>query len=272
MFKRPSGRSYDELRSVSIVYDVFGYASGSVLFSIGNTKVLCAVSLVNTVPPFLKGKNSGWLTAEYAMLPTATHIRTIRDANQMKRNDRSVEISRLIGRSLRSVVDVKAIGARTIYVDCDVLQADGSTRTACITGAYLALKAAEQRWLEDGIITHSIIKDALAAVSVGYRNGQALLDLDFAEDSVVDVDYNFVLTKSEQVVEIQGSAEKKLLSWDAFDALRTVAIKGVKELFTLGESASSSVPCSSGTGTAEIKKKTTPLFSLQSRIQKQLNQ
>lgn len=231
--QRLHDRKSDQLRDIRISYNVFGYAPGSVLIELGNTKVLCSVTMQPGVPPFLKGSKTGWLTAEYAMIPTSCKTRSMRESSQAKRNDRSVEISRLIGRSLRCVVDLSLLGERTIYVDCDVLQADGSTRTASITGAYLALKIAVGYWLENGDIAKTIITDAVAAVSAGFFKGTALLDLDYEEDSGIDADYNFVLTQSGKIIEIQGAAEKSALSWHEFDQLKTLAIAGNQALFAI---------------------------------------
>ena len=209
--KRSDGRTKDQLRTLKVIHDTFGYADGSVLFQIGNTKVLCSVSIQAGVPPFLKGKKTGWLTAEYAMLPTATKQRTQRPSSALKQQGRSVEISRLIGRVFRTVVDLDALGERTIIVDCDVLQADGGTRAAAISGACLALYKAQQRWLYNKRIEQPFLIDTIAAISVGVLQGQPLLDLDFSEDSLIDGDFNFVLSRSGNVVEIQGTAEKKAL-------------------------------------------------------------
>jgi ribonuclease PH len=227
---RQDNRAYDQLRKVKVTYNSFGYAPGNVLFEIGNTKVLCSVMMQKGVPPFLKGSKTGWLTAEYALLPAATTIRTQREATLFKRNSRSVEISRLIGRSLRSIVQLDNIGEQTIMVDCDVLQADGGTRTACLTGAYLALEVAEQFWREKDIIPETIIKDALAAISVGVIDNQVYLDLDYSEDNRADADFNFVLTSLGKLIEVQGSAEKKALSWEVFEQLRQLACSGIAKL------------------------------------------
>src|ERR1700733_6301212 len=189
---RSGKREYNELRPLKVAYDIYSYTPGSVLFEMGNTKILCSVTLQNSVPHFLRGKRRGWLTAEYALLPASTPIRTVREVSANKRNGRTIEISRLIGRSLRSVADLAVLGESTIFIDCDVLQADGGTRTACITGAYLALKAAVVRWLEKGIIHQSLLKDELGAVSVGIADDLTLLDLDFIEDSTTFADFNFV--------------------------------------------------------------------------------
>ena len=180
---RADNRAHNQLRPISLRHNEFGYAPGSVLFALGNTKVLCSVNMQPNVPPFLKGSKSGWLTAEYAMLPAATQLRTNRESSSFKRNGRSVEISRLIGRSLRNIVDLSKIGERTIIIDCDVLQADGSTRTACITAANYALHAAQAHWLERKVIDQPIITNRIAAVSVGINQDDALLDLDYTEDS-----------------------------------------------------------------------------------------
>ena len=227
---RVDGRRCDQLRTMRITYDIFEYAAGSVLFELGKTKVLCAVTLQQTVPTFLKGKKTGWLTAEYAMLPVSTTNRTPRELSSASRNGRSVEISRLIGRSLRAAVNLDAIGERTIMIDCDVLQADGGTRTACITGAYLALEQAVQKWLSLKIIDTSPLLEPIAAVSVGLKNGQPLLDLDCAEDNTVDADYNFVITKSGGIVEVQGTSEKQAVEWSVLQEVCLFAIYGAQDL------------------------------------------
>lgn len=230
--RRPNGRLNDQIRPLKVSYNVFGYATSSILFEIGNTKVLCAVNLQSGVPPFLKGSNSGWLNAEYAMLPTATATRTQRESTANKANGRSVEISRLIGRTLRSIVDLSALGERTITVDCDVLQADGGTRTACITAACVALRHAATQWLATKQIPRHILNDEIAAISAGISNGIPILDPDYAEDSTIDSDFNFILTKSGALIEVQGTAEKSPVSWEHFDQLRAMALKGTAQLFT----------------------------------------
>ncbi|MEX0849566.1 MAG: ribonuclease PH [Candidatus Dependentiae bacterium] len=257
--KRYNGRAHNQVRTLKIIQETFGYSAGSVLFQAGNTKVLCSVTLQPTVPPFMKGKKTGWLNAEYAMLPTATKHRTQRATSVQKLQGRSIEISRLIGRVLRTVVDLSNFGERTIIVDCDVLQADGGTRSAAITGACIALKRAEQRWLKNGTIEQSFLKDEVAAVSVGKLQDHYLLDLDFAEDSIVDGDFNFILTKSNSIIEIQGTAEKTALSWDDFNVIKDLAVQGVEQIFTFTEQYE--------TGQKEkYKKNHTPLFSLQNRL------
>lgn len=228
---RLDDRAPDELRHLKVAYNVFSYAAGSVLFEMGKTKVLCAVTLQNGVPHFLRGKRRGWLTAEYSLLPAATPIRTVREVTANKRNGRTIEISRLIGRSLRAVCNLQTLGEQTVFIDCDVLQADGGTRTACITGAYLALKAAQAAWLEQGLIPAPFLKDELVAISVGISNQGAFLDLDFAEDSSIDADFNFVLTRSGGVVEVQGSAEKEPLTWEEFERMKCFAVKGAADVF-----------------------------------------
>lgn len=228
---RLDDRAPDELRHLKVTYDIFPYAAGSVLFEMGKTKVLCSVTLQSGVPHFLRGKRRGWLTAEYSLLPASTPIRTVREVTANKRNGRTIEISRLIGRSLRSVCNLQILGEQTIFIDCDVLQADGGTRTACITGSYLALKAAQTIWLEQNMIPCHFLKDELVAVSVGVSNHGAFLDLDFAEDNAIDADFNFVLTRGGGVVEVQGAAEKEPLTWEAFENMKNFALKGATDVF-----------------------------------------
>lgn len=229
---RANDRSYDQIRPVHVTYDAFGYASGTVLFELGNTKVLCAISLNAGVPAFLKGSKTGWLTAEYAMLPTSTVQRTQREAITQKRSGRGTEISRLIGRALRAVTNLDVFGEKTITIDCDVLQADGGTRTAAISGAYLALCEAEQRWLADKIINQPCVIGDVAAISVGMLEGIPMVDLDCAEDNNADVDFNFMLTSVGDIIEIQGAVEHcAAISWDNFESMRTLAVNGVQTLF-----------------------------------------
>lgn len=228
---RAGNRAFDELRPMRVTYDIFAYASGSVLFELGRTRVLCAVTLQNGVPHFLRGKHRGWLTAEYSLLPVSTPVRTVREVTSNKRNGRTIEISRLIGRALRAVTNLQVLGEQTIFIDCDVLQADGGTRTACITGAFLALRAAEAVWRARGIIPYNFIKDDLVAVSVGVNSQGAFLDMDFAEDSAVDADFNYVLTRAGRLVEVQGASEREPVLWDDFELARSYALKGAQELF-----------------------------------------
>lgn len=265
--QRALGRSYNKLRPVTISYNVFGYAAGSVLFELGNTKVLCSITLQTGVPPFLKGSKQGWLTAEYAMLPTSSQQRVAREGSTGKRNDRSIEISRLIGRSLRAVLNLSVLGERTIMVDCDVLEADGSTRTAAITGAFAALKSAQEHWLKTGQISASLIDDELVAVSAGVLKGSVLLDLDYSEDSIIDADYNFVLTRSGKLIEIQGAAEKNAISWNEFDQMKQVVSSGVQELFELLDASCISKKSTHSVNELPKERSSAPLFSLKNRMQ-----
>ncbi len=228
--KRQNGRLSTQIRPLKITYGVYGNADGSVLFEMGNTKVLCSVLIQDGVPAFLRGKGQGWLTAEYTMLPAATRVRTPREIITMKRNNRSVEISRLIGRALRAVVDFTKLGERTIHIDCDVLQADGGTRTASITGAYCALYHAQAQLHLGKANPLTFLTDSLAAVSVGWVNGMPLLDIDFQEDSSVQADFNFVMTGKNELVEIQGGTEGAPLPWDAVQEMRLSAQQGVHDL------------------------------------------
>jgi ribonuclease PH len=229
---RVDHRKNDQLRSLRVTYDVFSYASGSVLFELGNTKVLCSITLQQGVPHFLRGKRTGWLTAEYALMPASTPVRTVREVTSNKRSGRNIEISRLIGRCLRAVTNLDLLGEQTIFIDCDVLQADGGTRTACITSAYLALKAAVSKWIDKRIIRESILTDELAAISVGIAGDVPILDLNFVEDSATEADFNFVLTRSGKVVEIQGSAESMPVTWDKYYTMQDLALKGAQDLYT----------------------------------------
>lgn len=230
-FVRSGQRAYDQLRPLRVSYDIYKYASASTLFELGNTRIMCSVTLQQGVPHFLRGKRTGWLTAEYSLLPAATPIRTVREVTANKRSGRTIEISRLIGRALRSVVRLDALNEQTVFLDCDVLQADGGTRTACITAAYLALRAAQTKWLQEGKLSRELLVDELAAVSVGVSGDMAILDLDFMEDSGSEADFNFVLTRSQRIVEIQGSAEKYPLNWDQYNGMKDLALKGANELF-----------------------------------------
>lgn len=229
--KRPDGRLFNQVRPVKITYGVYGNADGSVLFELGNTKVLCSAIVQDGVPPFLRGKGQGWLTAEYTMLPASTRMRTPRETTTLKRSGRSVEISRLIGRSLRAVVDFSKLGERTIYIDCDVLQADGGTRTAAISGAYAALcQVMQQSVVKHKGVGVDFLSDSLAAISVGWLNNGPLLDINFQEDSGIDGDFNFVMTGKGELVEIQGSTEKKPLPWDSVQKMKVLAEKGIQEI------------------------------------------
>jgi ribonuclease PH len=237
---RPSERQPDELRPVGIETGVNRYAEGSCLIAFGHTKVLVTASLEESVPGWLRGKGSGWVTAEYGMLPRATHTRGRREAAAGKQSGRTQEIQRLIGRSLRAVVDLKALGERQISVDCDVIQADGGTRTASITGAWIALKQCTDYLLAEGLIKKDPILDQVAAISCGVHQDVPVLDLDYEEDSTAEADANFVLTGSGAIVEIQATGEKRGFSQAEFDALFGLARKGIGELCIVQRSAVSS--------------------------------
>ena len=227
---RPSERLADALRSVTLEVGVNRYAEGSCLASFGHTKVLITASLEESVPPFLRGRGQGWVTAEYGMLPRATHTRGKREAAQGKQSGRTQEIQRLIGRSMRAVVDMKALGERQISLDCDVIQADGGTRTAAITGAWVALRIATRYLLDEGLIATDPILDQVAAISCGVFSGTPVLDLDYEEDSNAEADANFVLTGKGDIVEIQATGEKRGFSEGEFEALFSLARKGIGEL------------------------------------------
>ena len=227
---RPDGRMPDQLRPVSITRGYTRHAEGSVLVAFGGTRVLCTASVENRVPGFLRGKGEGWVTAEYGMLPRATHTRSDREASRGKQGGRTLEIQRLIGRALRACVDRNALGERTITLDCDVLQADGGTRTAAITGAYVALVDAV-RWLQARKeISKDPIHGAVAAISVGIYRGMPVLDLDYAEDSTCDTDMNVVMNDGGGFIELQGTAEGHAFRRDEMDALLVLAEKGIGEL------------------------------------------
>jgi len=229
---RIDGRSKTQLRPVRLTVDYLDYAEGSVLIETGNTRVLCAASVEEKVPPFLEGKGQGWVTAEYNMLPRATHTRSPRERDG-KVSGRTQEIQRLIGRSLRAVVDMNALGPRTITIDCDVLQADGGTRTASITGAYVALHRACSLLMQRGVLAVHPVRTAVAAVSVGVVDGEILLDLCYAEDSHADVDCNIVMTAEHEFVEVQGTGEGNVFSRATMDALITLAEQGITELLAI---------------------------------------
>ena len=230
---RPSKRQPDELRRVSIERAVSMHAEGSCLIKFGNTQVLCTASLEERVPPWLKGQGRGWVTAEYGMLPRATHERTRREAASGKQSGRTQEIQRLVGRSLRAVVDLVALGERQITVDCDVIQADGGTRTASITGAWVALHDCIGWMRQRDMVREGVLRDQVAAVSCGLYKGQPVLDLDYAEDSNADADANFVMTGGGGIVEVQGTAETVPFNQESFDALMILARKGIGELVNL---------------------------------------
>jgi ribonuclease PH len=227
---RPSGRAPDEMRRIVLEPGVAKYAEGSCLARFGDTHVLCTASVEEKVPPFLRNSGSGWITAEYGMLPRSTHTRTDREASRGRQTGRTQEIQRLIGRSLRAVTNLKALGERQIRIDCDVLQADGGTRTAAITGSYVALSLALKGMMAKATLTASPLADAVAAVSCGIAAGVPVLDLDYAEDSAADADANFVLTGAGGLVEVQASAEKSVFAEPAFMELLALARKGIGEL------------------------------------------
>lgn len=230
---RSDQRGFEILRKVTITKDYIKYAEGSCLIELGNTKVICTATLEETVPPFLKDKGTGWITAEYGMLPRSCVTRVPREAARGKINGRTYEIQRLIGRSLRAVVDMKALGERTIWLDCDVLQADGGTRTASITGSFVALADALIKMKKQKIFSQIPLKDFVAATSMGIIDGQPLLDLTFEEDSKADVDMNIVMTGSGKIIEIQGTAEGEPFSQKELDKLIDLGKKGIAELINL---------------------------------------
>ncbi len=230
---RPSQRAVDALRPVRITRSYTMHAEGSVLIEFGHTKVLCTASVEEKVPPHKRGSGEGWVTAEYGMLPRATHTRSDREAAKGKQSGRTQEIQRLIGRSLRAVFDLKALGERTISLDCDVIQADGGTRTASITGAFVAAHDAVSKLIADGKIATSPIKDHVAAISVGILQGTPLLDLEYVEDSACDTDMNVVMTGAGHFVEVQGTAEGVAFTRREMDALLALAEKGIGELVAL---------------------------------------
>lgn len=230
---RPSKRAADEMRAVTLERGFSKHAEGSCLVKFGDTHVLCTASLEDRVPPWLRGGGSGWVTAEYGMLPRSTGSRMRREASAGKQSGRTQEIQRLIGRSLRAVVDMEALGERQISIDCDVIQADGGTRTASITGAYVALKDCLSWMQARSMIGGNVLKDNVAAISCGIYNGTPVLDLDYAEDSEAETDANFVMTGSGGIVEIQGTAEGEPFSEDEFAALIGLAKKGIGELVDL---------------------------------------
>jgi ribonuclease PH len=234
---RPSERTPDLLRPITLETRVSRYAEGSRLASFGHTKVLVTASLEEGVPGFLRGKGQGWVTAEYGMLPRATHTRGRREAAQGKQSGRTQEIQRLIGRSMRAIIDLMALGERQITIDCDVIQADGGTRTAAITGAWVALRLATQYLLDERVLTADPILDQVAAISCGIFNGTPVLDLDYEEDSNAEADANFVLTGSGDIVEVQATGEKRGFSQGEFEALFSLARNGISDLCAMQREA-----------------------------------
>jgi ribonuclease PH len=227
---RPSGRNNDSMREVRIDLDYTKNASGSVQISVGDTRVICTCSVEDKVPPFLNHMNQGWITAEYGMLPSATNSRSSREAARGKQSGRTVEIQRLIGRSLRSIANLSLLGTRTFIIDCDVIQADGGTRTASITGGFLAMSLAIIKLMDKRLLPFSPLQDCVAAVSVGIVDGIVCLDLDYREDSKAEVDMNLVMTGSGNYVEVQGTAEKTPFSLDQLGQLQQVGALGIRQL------------------------------------------
>jgi ribonuclease PH len=234
---RYDGRMAESLREIRITRNYIKHAEGSVLVEFGDTKVICTASVESSVPPFLRGKGTGWVTAEYSMLPRATHSRSPRESSKGKVGGRTHEIQRLIGRSLRAVMDLSLLGERSVLIDCDVIQADGGTRTAAITGAYVALSDALQGLVSKGELPALPLREAVAAVSVGIVGGEALLDLNYVEDSTAEVDMNFVMTASNRFVEVQGTAEAEPFTIEQMDAMRDLAMTGINRLFHIQKEA-----------------------------------
>jgi ribonuclease PH len=232
-FERTDGRAPDELRAVKIIPGYLPYAEGSVLMEMGNTRVICSASVDERVPPFLRNSGQGWVTAEYAMLPRATQQRTPRETGRGGPSGRTHEIQRLIGRSLRAVTDMSVLGERTITIDCDVLQADGGTRTAAITGSYVALALASLRLVKTGKIARGLVTNEVAAVSVGIVNKTPLLDLKYDEDSRAEVDMNVICTGDGRFIEVQGTAEREPFSRDQMDRLLALAGRGIETLVAM---------------------------------------
>ena len=235
--KRADGRAWNELRPVKIISGFQSFAEGSALIELGKTRVLCSVSVEDRVPGFLRGSGTGWITAEYAMLPRATVTRTPRDSSSGRVSGRNQEIQRLIGRSLRAISDLSALGERTLTIDCDVLQADGGTRTAAITASYVALYQAMQTLANMGILSSIPLKSAVAATSVGIVHSYQLLDLCYDEDCNAEVDFNVVMTSKGEFVEVQGAAEAKPFSRQAIDSLLVLSENGIKQLFQVQQAA-----------------------------------
>ncbi|BBN60627.1 ribonuclease PH [Hydrogenovibrio marinus] len=227
---RPSGRQTDEMRAVRLTKNFTKHAEGSVLVEFGDTKVICTATIEEKIPPFLKGQGQGWVTAEYGMLPRSTGTRMRREASAGKQGGRTVEIQRLIGRSLRAGVDLAKLGERSITIDCDVIQADGGTRTASITGGFAAMALALDTLIKDGTLTENPLIQNVASVSVGVYQGTPVLDLDYAEDSTAETDMNLVMTEDGRFIEVQGTAEAEPYSLEEMNAMLTLGAKGIKEL------------------------------------------
>ena len=227
---RSDGRKANQLRPLSITPSYIKTADGSVLIEMGDTKVICTAKLEERVPPFLRNSGKGWITAEYGMLPGSSQVRVGRESSRGKIGGRTHEIQRLIGRSLRAIADLKSLGERTVWIDCDVIQADGGTRTASITGAYVALVEAARRWRQRGVINVDPVKDSVAAVSIGMVDGKILLDLCYEEDSRAEVDMNYVMTGSGKFIEVQGTAESAPFTKRQMERMAEIAQQGIKEL------------------------------------------
>ncbi|HLW54514.1 MAG TPA: ribonuclease PH [Candidatus Angelobacter sp.] len=241
-FFRSDNRAPDQMRPVNIIREFVPTAEGSVLIEVGNTRVICTASVEETVPPFLKGAGKGWITAEYSMLPRSTLTRTPREASRGRQSGRTHEIQRLIGRALRAVVDLKRLGERTILLDCDVIQADGGTRTASITGAFVALGLAMEKLIEAGTLTAAPIRDFVAAISIGVVEGTVLLDLCYEEDSQAEVDLNFVMTGGRKIVEVQATAEQHPFEEAQLKQMMEMASRGIESLIAKQQSLLKSLP------------------------------
>jgi ribonuclease PH len=239
---RADGRKERQLRPVVITPGYIKHADGSVLIEVGDTRVICTAKLEDRVPPFRRNSGKGWITAEYGMLPSSSQVRISREAARGKIGGRTHEIQRLIGRSLRAVADLELLGEKTVWIDCDVIQADGGTRTASITGAYVALAEAARRWLKRGIIQKSPVRDSVAAVSVGVVNGKALLDLTYEEDSRAEVDMNIVMTGSGRFVEVQGTAESAPFTRKKLDQMAEMAKEGIREILDVQKKTLAALP------------------------------
>lgn len=234
---RDDGRGLNQLREIKITPNYIIHPEGSVLIEFGNTKVICTATVQDGVPPFLRNSGKGWLTAEYSMLPRATETRNQRESAKGKLTGRTMEIQRLIGRALRTAIDLDSLGEKTIMLDCDVIQADGGTRTASITGAYVALAIACKRVLKDGKIKRNVLKENVAAISVGIVDRKAMLDLKYTEDSAAEVDMNVVMNKKMELIEVQGTGEESTFSRGELNAMLDFAEKGLKEIFELQDKA-----------------------------------
>jgi ribonuclease PH len=234
---RADGRKELELRSVVITPGYIKHADGSVLIEVGDTRVICTAKLEDKVPPFLRNSGKGWITAEYGMLPSSSQVRIPREASRGRIGGRTYEIQRLIGRSLRAIADLQVLGERTVWIDCDVIQADGGTRTASITGAYVALAEGSRRWTEQGTIQGKLIRDSIAAVSVGVVDGKVRLDLTYEEDTRAEVDMNFVMTGAGKFVEVQGTAESLPFTKKKLDRMAEIAQRGIRSLLKIQKTA-----------------------------------